>query len=101
MTKPDLLGAMLSGQQDTEQHHHDQSQHIECSRKGCKNQARWQVLWNNPKIHQPERRKVWVACDEHRNYLADFLSARRFLKDIVPLDDAGDDTDGASEHSEN
>jgi hypothetical protein len=56
-----------------------------CSGKGCREQASWALLWNNPKLHTPERRKVWLACDEHRDYLDNFLSARGFLKQIVPV----------------
>ena len=47
----------------------------------------WQVRWNNPKLHTPDRRKVWLACDEHRQSLSDFLAARNFLKDVVPHDE--------------
>jgi hypothetical protein len=54
-----------------------------CSAKGCQAPARWELQWNNPKLHTPDRRKVWLACDEHRQTLADFLGARQFLKDIV------------------
>ena len=56
----------------------------QCSAKGCQQPATWQLLWNNPKLHTPERRKTWLACDEHRHSLADFLGARGFLKDVVP-----------------
>ncbi|MGN0063118.1 MAG: acetone carboxylase [Nocardioides sp.] len=55
-----------------------------CSAKGCQAPATWQLLWNNPKIHTPERRKVWLACDDHRASLSDFLTARQFLKDVQP-----------------
>jgi len=55
-----------------------------CSAKGCQSDAVWQLLWNNPKLHTPDRRKIWLACDEHRRSLSDFLSARGFLKDVVP-----------------
>ncbi len=55
-----------------------------CSARGCTAPATWQLLWNNPKLHTPDRRKVWLACDDHRQSLADFLTARRFLKDVVP-----------------
>ncbi len=55
-----------------------------CSAKGCQAPATWQVLWNNPKLHTPERRKIWLACDVHKASLSDFLTARRFLKDVVP-----------------
>lgn len=51
-----------------------------CSAKGCKNAAEWNLLWNNPKIHTADRRKIWLACTEHRDSLGSFLSARGFLK---------------------
>jgi len=54
-----------------------------CSAKDCRLDARWALLWNNPKIHTPERRKSWLACDEHKTSLSDFLGARGFLKDVV------------------
>ena len=54
-----------------------------CSAKGCQADAVWDLQWNNPKIHTPERRKSWLACDEHRGSLSDFLGARGFLKDVV------------------
>jgi hypothetical protein len=55
-----------------------------CSAKGCTSDARWQLLWNNPKIHTAERRKTWLACDEHRTSLGDFLGARGFLREVEP-----------------
>lgn len=54
-----------------------------CSAKGCQQAATWQLLWNNPKLHTPERRKVWLACDDHRESLSHFLGSRGFLKDVV------------------
>lgn len=56
-----------------------------CSRRGCSAEGLHRIEWNNPKVHSPERRKVWLACDEHRDWLADFLSARGFLKRVAPL----------------
>jgi hypothetical protein len=56
-----------------------------CSARGCRNEATWQLLWNNPKLHTPDRRKVWTACDEHKDSLSDFLARRSFLRDVVPL----------------
>ena len=56
-----------------------------CSRAGCRAEARWRVEWRNPRIHPPDRRKVWVACDEHRDFLRDYLSARDFPVDVAPL----------------
>jgi hypothetical protein len=56
-----------------------------CSARGCRAPATWAVLWNNPKLHTPERRKTWVACDEHRESLADFLRLRGFLRSVQEL----------------
>jgi hypothetical protein len=58
-----------------------------CSAKGCRAPAAWAVRWRNPKIHGPERRKIWLACDDHREYLSDFLARRGFPCDVVPLAD--------------
>ncbi|WP_433619060.1 acetone carboxylase [Dactylosporangium sp. CA-139114] len=57
-----------------------------CSAKGCRSEARWQLLWNNPKLHTPERRKIWLACDEHRASLGEFLAARGFLRETTTLE---------------
>ncbi|MEV5574367.1 hypothetical protein AB0L06_30405 [Spirillospora sp. NPDC052269] len=57
----------------------------QCSAKGCRAPAVWALRWNNPKIHTPERRKVWLACDAHREQLSQFLDRRDFLKDVVPM----------------
>jgi len=60
-----------------------------CSARGCKLPAVWGLRWNNPKLHTPDRRKVWLACDDHRASLSDFLGARSFLKDVVPYSELG------------
>jgi hypothetical protein len=57
-----------------------------CSSKGCRAGATTDLQWNNPKIHTPDRRKHWLACDEHRDQLRSFLSVRGFLRDVQPLD---------------
>ncbi len=54
-----------------------------CSAKGCRRKASWGLLWNNPTLHTPDRRKTWLACDEHRTTLGEFLSVRGFLRDTV------------------
>jgi hypothetical protein len=59
-----------------------------CSARGCQQYAVWALLWNNPRLHTPERRKSWLACDEHRPTLADFLGSRGFLKDVVAAAEA-------------
>ena len=55
-----------------------------CSRAGCRSPALWRIEWRNPKIHSPDRRKVWVACDEHRDFLRDYLAARDFPVTVTP-----------------
>jgi hypothetical protein len=57
---------------------------LTCSARGCRAPAVWSLLWNNPKLHTPERRKSWLACEEHRATLGDFLTARGFLRDVEP-----------------
>lgn len=59
---------------------------VECSRAGCRAGARWRVVWRNPRIHTPERRKVWTACDEHVDYLRGFLAARDFPVVVEPVE---------------
>lgn len=56
-----------------------------CSAKGCRRPAVWALSWNNPKLHEPERRKRWLACDEHRETLSAFLTARGFLREVQPF----------------
>lgn len=55
-----------------------------CSRAGCRAEATWAVNWRNPRIHGPERVKVWLACDEHRDFLYDFVAQRGFPATITP-----------------
>ncbi|QDB79070.1 hypothetical protein FHE66_11680 [Georgenia sp. 311] len=56
-----------------------------CSAKGCRETARWALLWNNPKLHTEDRRKTWLACDGHREHLETFLGKRSFLREVVPV----------------
>ncbi len=58
-----------------------------CSARGCRRSAAWALRWNNPKLHTPERRKTWLACDEHRPALSEHLSVRGFLRETVPADE--------------
>ncbi len=55
-----------------------------CSAKGCRAPAVHQLRWNNPRLHTAERRKTWLACEEHRGQLGDFLGSRGFLRETVP-----------------
>jgi len=56
-----------------------------CSRAGCRAPATHSVVWRNPRIHAPDRRKVWLACDEHAPYLRDYLAARSFPVEVSPF----------------
>ena len=58
---------------------------VVCSAKGCRAEAVHALVWNNPKLHTPDREKTWVACDEHRESLSRFLDLRGFLKRVDPL----------------
>jgi hypothetical protein len=57
----------------------------QCARAGCLNDAFWQVNWRNPRIHTLARIKVWVACDEHVEFLRDYLDSRGFPVVVTPL----------------
>ena len=57
---------------------------LTCSARGCTAEAVWALRWNNPRLHTPERRKTWLACEEHRESLSSFLGARGFLRDVEP-----------------
>ncbi|GAA2527360.1 hypothetical protein [Rarobacter incanus] len=59
-----------------------------CNAKGCTEPATMAVRWNNPKIHAPDRRKVWASCPGHVAHLENFLQLRSFWIDTVPLEQA-------------
>ena len=58
-----------------------------CSATACRARAHHAVVWNNPALHSPERRKVWTACDEHVQYLTDFVALRGFHRETIPVAD--------------
>jgi hypothetical protein len=58
---------------------------VVCSARGCRAPASYALVWNNPKVHAPEREKTWVACEEHRQSLAHFLDLRGFLRRVEAL----------------
>jgi hypothetical protein len=57
-----------------------------CSSSGCTADATWRVNWRNPRIHTPDRVKVWLACDAHRSTLGDYLSTRGFPVVVTAFD---------------
>lgn len=65
-----------------------------CSRAGCRAEATQAVVWRNPRIHTPDRRKTWHACDEHAPYLRDYLAARGFpvIVEALPTPEGADAT---------
>lgn len=73
--------------EDASAHSHSAGEKPLCSRKACRITADWQLLWNNPRIHTPERRKTWLACGEHREWLEDYLRTRGLWKQTLPLVD--------------
>lgn len=63
---------------------------VQCSSAGCGAGAAWRVNWRNPRIHASDRVKVWLACDDHRATLADYLATRGFPVVVTPLDSPAD-----------
>ncbi len=57
-----------------------------CSRAGCRADATWKILWRNPRIHAIDRRKTWIACNEHVDFLRDYLSTRDFPVEVVAFE---------------
>ena len=57
-----------------------------CSRAGCDAEARWNVNWRNPKIHAADRVKIWLACDDHVEFLREYLATRDFPVLVTALD---------------
>lgn len=56
-----------------------------CSAKGCRAAASVDLQWRNPRLHDASRVKHWLACEDHADHLADYLSVRGFLLERGPL----------------
>lgn len=50
----------------------------QCSRAGCDRDAVVRIEWRNPRIHGVDRIKIWLACEDHKDYLLGFLNSREF-----------------------
>jgi hypothetical protein len=74
---------------------HEPPSDLICSARGCGAAAQWALRWNNPRLHTPERRKTWLACDEHRSGLSEHLSVRGFLRETEPVSALASDRAGA------
>jgi hypothetical protein len=66
---------------------HEPPPDLVCSARGCRSRPRWALRWNNPRLHTPERRKTWLACDEHRESLTEHLRVRDFWRETLAVDD--------------
>jgi len=67
-----------------------------CSRADCRNAGNWRIDWRNPRIHSTDRVKTWLACDEHLDYLREFLAARDFPLAVSTLAAGRPDPSGAA-----
>lgn len=61
--------------------------HLICSARGCGAAPEFALLWNNPSVHTPERRKAWLACAADLERLRGFLDLRGFLRTVCPVDE--------------
>lgn len=64
---------------------HEPPSDLVCSARGCGGSAVWALRWNNPRLHTPDRRKTWLACEAHKPSLSEHLSIRGFLKETLPV----------------
>lgn len=60
---------------------------LRCSAKRCREPAVCTLHWNNPKVHSPDRRKTWLACEQHRHSLGEFLDRRGFLRATTAINE--------------
>ena len=58
-----------------------------CSATGCRATPMFRVNWRNPRIHDADRVKVWLACGEHRDQLEGYLSTRGFPVLVTAIDE--------------
>ncbi len=65
---------------------HEPPSDLVCSARACGAHALWGLRWNNPRLHTPERRKTWLACEKHLSTLTEHLQVRGFLREVVAAD---------------
>lgn len=51
---------------------------VSCSRAQCDHPAVHRIEWRNPRIHEADRVKIWLACEAHFDFLLGFLVSRDF-----------------------
>jgi hypothetical protein len=59
----------------------------QCSRAQCSSPAEHRIEWRNPRIHDADRVKIWLACGEHYEFLLGFLESRQFPLRIARIGD--------------
>jgi hypothetical protein len=69
---------------------HEPPSDLVCSARACGGRAVHALRWNNPRLHTPDRRKTWLACEEHLESLSQHLDVRGFLREVVPAEHLGD-----------
>lgn len=86
MSGPDLLGSLSGASAGPDGAVPDAGgPGLRCSRRGCREGAAWALRWNNPRLHTPQRRKTWLACEGHLEYLREYLDTRGLLREVVPV----------------
>ena len=78
-------GPTVAGWQYSQVDSQGAGEQLICSARGCRARAVHALRWNNPKLHTPDRRKTWLACDAHLPTLSQFLEARGFLQEVESL----------------
>lgn len=57
-----------------------------CSSRGCNNKGIYAIVWANPKIHT-DRTKTWLACEEHKDFLTEYIALRSFPYEVKNADE--------------
>ncbi len=57
-----------------------------CSARGCNGKGLYAIVWSNPKIHT-DRTKTWLACEEHKDFLTEYIALRSFPYEVKTIDE--------------
>lgn len=68
-----------------------------CSARECENPATCAIIWSNPKIHTG-RHKTWLACQDHRQFLVDYVGYRGFPVEVISLEELAELAEREGEH---
>jgi len=68
-----------------------------CSARRCRSEPDWALAWNNPALHAPDYRKVWLACPAHLSELRAFLEAGRgFAVEVLAVQELSKPTEASA-----